>query len=194
MHYCGATWELLVGMTRWVLIEGSKSKFMTITWTWVAYKFKLWPGIRYGLATLAMSLEIAASILQRENFHLLSFLGVNQNVKREWRTLHCAFGGIGLYSLAVKHTMAMINMIVQHYGTKTMLAKKFSASLEAMQVEIGCAGNPLNKGYDRFHCLAMPSWVKSLWERLYFYWFSMHIDYQWLDMPRWNNAMLVLML
>ncbi len=66
----------------------------------VAYKFKLWPGpgIQYGLATLAMPLEIAASILQQENFHLLSFLGVNWNVKREWRTLHCTFGGIGLSS------------------------------------------------------------------------------------------------
>jgi hypothetical protein len=29
----------------------------------IAYKFKLWPGIRYGLATLAMPLEAAQSIL-----------------------------------------------------------------------------------------------------------------------------------
>ncbi len=71
---------------------------------------------------LALLLEIAASILQWENFHLLSFLGVNQNMKCKWHTLHCAFGGIGLYSLAVEHTIAMINMIVQHYGTETTLA------------------------------------------------------------------------
>jgi hypothetical protein len=55
---------------------------------WVAYKFKLWLGIRYGLAPLAMPLEIAQTILQRKNFHLLSYLGVNQNVKRKWHTLH----------------------------------------------------------------------------------------------------------
>ncbi len=78
---------------------------------WIAYKFKLWPRIKYGLATLAMLLEIAQTVLQRKNFHLLSFLGVNRNVKREWRSLHCTFGGIGLYNLPVKHAIAMINMI-----------------------------------------------------------------------------------
>jgi hypothetical protein len=124
-----------------------------------------------------MSLDITASILQQENFHLLSFFGVNWNVKRERRTLNHAFGGIGLYSLVVEHTIAMINMIVQHYGAETMLAKIFSALLKAMQLEIGCAGNPLNKGHDKFHCLAMPSWIKSLWERRHFYCFSMHLNY-----------------
>jgi hypothetical protein len=139
---------------------------------------------------LAMPLEIAASILQRENFHLLSLLGVNWNVKRKCRTLCRAFGGIKLNSLAVKHTIAMINMIIKHYGVETMLAKKFLVLLKAMQLEIGCAGNPRNEGYDRFHCLTMSSWIKSLWERLHFYRFSMHIGYQRLDMPRQNDAML----
>jgi hypothetical protein len=41
---------------------------------WVAYKFKLWPEIRYGLATLAMSLETANTMLRQENFWLLPFL------------------------------------------------------------------------------------------------------------------------
>jgi hypothetical protein len=68
-------------------------------------------------------------------------------------------------------------MIVQYYGTETTLAKKFSASLEAMQLEIGCARNPLNKGYDKFHCLVVPSWIKSLWESLLFYCVSMHLEY-----------------
>ncbi len=36
----------------------------------IAYKLKLWPGIKYGLATLAMPLEIAQKML-RKNFHLL---------------------------------------------------------------------------------------------------------------------------
>jgi hypothetical protein len=33
---------------------------------WVAYKFKLWPGIRYGLATLAMPLETTNNTLRWE--------------------------------------------------------------------------------------------------------------------------------
>jgi hypothetical protein len=91
---------------------------------WVAYKFKLWPGVRYGLAMLAMPLEAAQRALQHVNFHLLPLLGMNRNVKWEWRSLHRVFGGIGLYSLPSEHTIAMINMLIQHYGAETTLAKK----------------------------------------------------------------------
>jgi hypothetical protein len=67
----------------WSTMDGNDAKHISknitgrfISWTskmtnghlparlgWIAYKFKLWPGIRYGLATLAMPLEAAQSIL-----------------------------------------------------------------------------------------------------------------------------------
>jgi hypothetical protein len=87
---------------------------------------------------------------------------VNRNVKWEWRSLHRTFGGIGLHSLPVEHAITMINMLIQHYGAETMLAKKYLASIEALQLEIGCIGNPLGKDYDKFYVLATHSWVKSL--------------------------------
>jgi hypothetical protein len=96
---------------------------------WVAYRFKLWAGIRYGIATLSIPLAAAKRLLHTKNFQHLSFLGINRNVKKEWRTAHRAFGGIGLFSFAVEHTIGMINIFIQHYGAETTLAKKFSASL-----------------------------------------------------------------
>jgi hypothetical protein len=105
--------------------------------------------------------------------------------------LHCTFEGIGLVSLAVEHTIAMINMIVQHYGAETTLAKKFSALLEALQLEIGCAGNPLVQDYEKYHSLAMQSWAKALWEQLHHYKFSLHLEYKCLDLPWQNDALLV---
>jgi hypothetical protein len=105
-------------------------------------------------------------------------------VKQEWRSLHRAFGGIGLHSLPVEHTIAMINMLIQHYGAEMMLAKKFLASIEALQLEIGCIGNPLGKDYDKYHVLATHSWAKSLWEQLHFYKFTIHLEYyDKLDLP-----------
>ena len=77
---------------------------------WIAYRFKLWAGVRYGLAVLATPLLIAAEVLTKQNFRLLSFLGVNCNVKREWRTIHRAFGSIGLFSFAIEQTIGMINI------------------------------------------------------------------------------------
>ena len=158
---------------------------------WIAYKFKLWPGIRYGLSTLAMPLRIAQTTLQKENFLILPFLGVNRNVKREWRTLHRAFGGIGLLDLAVEHTICMINIFVQHYGAGTTVAMKYGASLEALQLELGCLGNPLNEDYARYHHLATDSWVKSFWERLHHYRFELHVDYNTIQLPRRNDATLI---
>jgi hypothetical protein len=58
-------------------------------------------------------------------------------VKREWQTIHRAFDGIGLFSFAIEQMIGMINMFVQHFEAGTTLAKKFTAMLEALKLEIG---------------------------------------------------------
>jgi hypothetical protein len=99
-----------------------------------------------------------------------------------------------LYSLPAEHAIAMINMIIQHYGAVTTLAKKFLASIEALQLEIGCIGSLLSEDYDKFHHLATRSWIKSLWEQLHFYQFALHLlEFQQLEMPQRNDAILVTM-
>jgi hypothetical protein len=158
---------------------------------WMAYKFKLWPGIRYGLATLAIPLTAARHVLLQENFHSLLVLGVNGNVKREWRTIHCTFGGIGLFNFAIEHTISMVNMFIQHYGAGTMLAKKFTALLEVLQLELGCAGNPLWENIDEKDLLATECWMKSFWERLHYYPFEICLIYPSLAMPCRHDRMLV---
>jgi hypothetical protein len=129
---------------------------------WIEYCFKLWAGVRYGLASLATSL--LARVLKQQNFKLLAFLGVNScNVKREWRTLHRAFR-IGLFSFAVEQMIGMINIFNQHYEAGTTLAKKFMASLEALQLEIGCIRNPLLENYNDLGLLATACGTKRFWE------------------------------
>jgi hypothetical protein len=158
---------------------------------WIAYKFILWPGIHYGLATLATPLTIARATLQKENFRILPILGINRNVKQEWRTLHRTFGGIRLFDLAVEHTIGIINIFVQHYGAGTTVGLKYSALLEALQLEFGCTGNPLKEDYDRYHWLATNNWVKCFWERLHFYRFRIHLEYVQLPLPCRNNTTLI---
>ncbi len=173
----------------WSAIDGNNSKHIkekvtgtTTNWInrmqnahlparmgWIAYRFKLWVSIRYGIATLAIPLAKARRILCTKNFLCLSFLGVNRNVKREWRTMHRTFGGIGLFSFPVKQTIGMINMLIQHYGAGTTLAKKMSASIEALRLEIGCIGSPFVKNYEELQLLATLGWTNSLWEQLHYY-------------------------
>jgi hypothetical protein len=68
--------------------------------------------------------------------------------------MHRTFGGIGLFSFPVKQTIGMINMLVQHYSAGTTLAKKMTASIEALQLKIGCIGNPFVENYEELHLLA----------------------------------------
>ncbi len=119
------------------------------------------------------------------------FLRVNRNVKREWRIIHRAFGGIGLFSFAIEHTISMINMFIQHYGAGTTLAKKFTVLLKALQLELGCTGNPLWENFDEKDLLATECWVKSFWERLYHYPFEIHLIYPSLVMPCQHDHLLV---
>jgi hypothetical protein len=66
---------------------------------WKAYHHQLWPGIRYGLATLANNKAALDSLLHKLEFEMLPFLDINKHVKTEWRQLGRLFGGIGLINL-----------------------------------------------------------------------------------------------
>jgi hypothetical protein len=68
---------------------------------------------------------------------------------------------------------------------------KLSASIEALQLKIGCIGSPFDKKYDNLHLLATPCWTKSLWERLHYDNFRIHLDYPSLPLPRKGDALLV---
>ncbi len=85
-------------------------------------------------------------------------------------------------------------MFVQHFEANTTLAKKFIAMLEALQIEIGCIGNPLLENYNKLGGLARACWAKSFWERLHFYRFSIHMEYPTLNLPRQNDALIVAIL
>ena len=122
---------------------------------------------------------------------LLMFLGVNRNVKREWQTMHRAFGGIGLFSFPVEQTIGMINMLIQHYGAGTTLAKKMSTSIEALQLAIGCTGSPFVKNYEELYLLATLCWTKSLWGGVHYYKFRIHLYYPPIPLPCKGDIQLV---
>ncbi len=104
--------------------------------------------------------------------------------------IHRAFGGIGLFSFAIEHIISMINMFIQHYRAGTMLARKFTALLEALQLELGWAGNPLWENFDEKDLLATECWMKSFQECLHYYRFESLI-YPSLVMPHQQDCLLV---
>ena len=182
--------EKVVGrVAKW--ITRTKNGHLPSKFAWVSYRFKLWAGVRYGLATLATPLSIAQELLRDSEFKMLSFLGVNKNIKREWRTLPRSFGGVGLFSFPIEQMICWLNMIIQHFGVPSILGNKFLASLEALQLELGCLGNPLLEPYHKLHHLATACWFKVFWERLAFYKWMLYMDYPEMPLQRAGDASLL---
>jgi len=165
-------------------VDRSRNGHLPTKLNWISYNFKLWPGMRYGLATLATPLASIRDTLRKLDYEALPLLGINRSVKREWRDLPRAFGGIGLNSLAVEQTIGWANMLLQHYGAPTVIGGKCRASLEALQLEIGCIGNPLMENYKVRGILATPCWMKAIWERFSLYGFPIILEYDKMEFPR----------
>jgi hypothetical protein len=54
--------------------------------------------------------------------------------------------------------------MLQHYHTGTTLSGKITASIKALQLEIGSHGNPLNEDFLERGLLTTDCWVKAEWE------------------------------
>ncbi len=140
--------EVVVGkMKQWA--ARIKNAHLPIHLVWKAYRYKLWPGVRYGIATLATLMAVTTSLLHSLEFEELGSMGVNRHAKTEWRTLAREFGGIGLYNLTIEQFISWLEVILQHYCMETTLLQKMHTSLEELQLEAGCCGNPLNKDYGK---------------------------------------------
>jgi hypothetical protein len=143
----------------------------------ISYCFQLWPGIWYGLSTLATPLQDVDDILHKLEFEMLSALGVNQHVKTEWRKLARGFGGIGLLNISIKQFISWLEVLLQHYGANFTTLQKLQALIKATQLEVGCRGNPLSEDHGTLGLLATDGWVKAVWERASQYRFTVTLDY-----------------
>lgn len=123
--------------------------------------------------------------LWKLDFKALSLLGINKHVRVQWRTIPRGFGGVGLY---VEQTIGWIHMILQHYGVSNTLGKKCCMSLECLQLEIGCNGNPLHENYTTVGHLAMNSWWKAIMERSQTFSFQLLLDYPQMPPPWEHNC------
>jgi hypothetical protein len=74
------------------------------------------------------------------------------------------------------------------------LAKKMIASLEALQLEIGCTKNPLAEDYQMKGGLATTCWMKAVWERIHFYKIGVVLSYNTTPMPRERDYKIVNMI
>ena len=82
--------------------------------------------------------------------------------------------------------------MIQHFDIPSVLGRKFQASLEALQLEVGVntSTNPLNLDYSKYEMLAMRCWFRTLWERMWYYHFTLHLDLEPISPPRKGDALM----
>jgi hypothetical protein len=175
--------EVVLGKTK-SFVNRIKSGHLPTYLVWKAYRSCLIPALKYRLSTLATQTVVTQDVLRKWGFELLSYLGVNKHVRTEWRTIPRELGGIGLWNFTVEQCKSWLEALLQHYGRGTTIAKKMIASLEALQLEIGCTHNPLLEDYASRGGLATMCWMKAIWERVNLYNISLILSYIPIPMPR----------
>ena len=61
--------------------------------------------------------------------HSISWAYIARIVKKGWRKLHTTFGGFGFRNLATEQLIERLNLLLQHYNTRSPISDKLIASL-----------------------------------------------------------------
>ena len=133
---------------------------------WMSYIHQLWPGLRYGLGTLTNCISEASRCLDGTDVQMLSFLGINKNVRKGLRRLPQTYGGFGLLSLPIEQHICRVNLFCQHFGSPSTIGNKLLASVHWLKMQLGCGSNPLELDFRIWGHLATSSWITSFWEGL----------------------------
>jgi hypothetical protein len=118
---------------------------------------------------------------------------MNKHVKVEWRMVARELGGIRLHSLTAEQFISWLDMILQHYQTELTILSKLRASLEALHLELGCRGNPLDKNFSILGALATDVWLKAIWEHIWYYKFRIYLNYPIQPLPRGSDEIVELL-
>jgi hypothetical protein len=147
-----------------VWLDRLKNAHLPSKYSWVSYRLQLWSSLKYGLGTLSAPLSSLGEIMTNFAYQALPFLGVNRSICSEWRYLHNSFGSVGLLSLATETTIGQVNLFLQHWDMPSPIGNTLRASMELLQLEVGCAGCPLNEPFHPMGNLAIHCWLRSFWE------------------------------
>ena len=164
-------------------IDKTKNGHLPSSMGRIAYKLQLWLGVRYGIGTMTNDLEEAEEVLDKTDYQLLNVLGIASTVKKGWQRIHSTFGRFGLFRFATKQLIERLNLLLQHYNTRSSLSKKLDASLRYLQLQLGTSICHLDLTYVTWAYLAPLSWVKMLWRTLQLSGFIVHLTYTPIPFP-----------
>ena len=168
-------------------VDNLRNAHIAPKYAWISYRLQLWSSLKYGLGTLASTLSQMGEITNNFAYRALPGLGMNRNIRSEWRYLHSTFGGVGLMSLSTEAIICRVNLFLQHWEMPSPIGNLLRASMELLHLEVGCTGCPLGEAYYPIGPIITHSWLRSFWEVVAEYNLQVKVNYPELDIPRSND-------
>lgn len=163
---CGNSATMLNQMQKkgqkWV--DACKNGHLHRRLAWFSVKCQFWPRLGYGLGTCNARFHELSTCLDRVYHQVLPLVGVNRNIKKEWRTLSSGFYGIGLPHAGVEKFIDACNLLLQFHGTPSSVGMLLQTSLEFMVLELGMTFQPFLAPFRKYGQLVTECWLKALWE------------------------------
>ena len=107
---------------------------------------------------------------------MLPLGGIVRKANRGIRQLDRGFYGAGFSHPGVEATLEQANKLLMHYGCRTALGTELQTSLELLVIDLGLSFQPFQVSYTHFGNWVTTSWLKRVWEKVYFFGFSIHVN------------------
>ena len=115
---------------------------------------------------------------------MLPLGGIVCKANRGIRQLDRGFYGAGFPHPGVEATLEQANKLLMHYGCRTALGTELQTSLELLVIDLGLSFQPFQVSYTHFGDWVTTSWLKRVWEKVYFFGFSIHVNNLTTGFPR----------
>ena len=107
------------------------------------------------LDTICMPPKKFDAKIQRVYAWALPYLGVNRNIKREWRTLPETYHGLGMPNMPLLSLSEKISLLLGNWGFLGQAhSDALSMAYENFLIKVGLYGTPLKSNYNDYGHLA----------------------------------------
>ncbi len=133
---------------------------------WLSFYLQLYPCISWGLVTTYMQPKKLDVQVQCVHAKALPILGVNRNIKKEWRTLPEQYQGIGMPNILLAALAEKLSFLVGNCGFHGQAhGDSLAMAYDNFLMEVGLYGSPLKWSYKEYdHLATYATWFQNLWQ------------------------------
>ena len=131
---------------------------------WIGFTSTILKTLQYPLPVTCLTEAQCTTILAPILNVSLPAIGISRKFCRKYIQAPYECMGIGIPSLYTFQGASHIDLLVSHWKSDSDTGRLVRATVESLQLELGCSINPLHLPYDKWHQAATNSWIKHTWE------------------------------